>query len=556
MDDFELELKQGFLDEASQLLAEAEQCFLEIESRPDDAKLFEKIFRIAHNVKGSSRAVGFEDLGRFTHEFETFLLKVKNGELKATSPAVSLLLRCNDQVKRMVDGLKADPAAKFEFDALVAEIQAFGNEAGPEMPIVPAPPVLPASPEPPPVSTAPKAPPATDESIRVSLARLDKLIDFVGEMSILQTVLLEQIHGSNPRLLRSAAHQLGKVCKEVQDISMSLRMVPVKQTFQKMQRIVRDTAATLGKKVQLQLEGEETELDKTVLEAIGDPLVHLIRNAVDHGVEGPEQRSSAGKPDTGTILLRAGHLAGKLLIEVRDDGGGISGQRLLAKAIEKGVCRAGAQMSEAEAVQLIFHPGFSTKAQVTEVSGRGVGMDVVKTNIEQLQGTVEVQTEVGKGTTFRILLPLTLAIIDGMVVEAAGERFVIPLSHVHETVRPKAGELHQLATLGSALQLRGEVIPSFRLGQLLKRPATAKPSPAGADEIALIIRALGRPFAVLVDDIVRQQQVVIKQLGPELQGVKGYAGSANLGDGRPALILEVGELVNRPPAATKSKETA
>ena len=245
----------------------------------------------------------------------------------------------------------------------------------------------------------------------------------------------------------------------------------------------------------------------------------------------------------GKVWLRAFHQSGKLVLEVTDDGGGIDGQKLLAKAIEKGVIKPGTVMSERDAVNLIFHPGFSSKSVVSEVSGRGVGMDVVKTNIAQLQGEVSVTTEVGKGTTLRVELPLTLAIIDGMVVEnkmgLKTERFVVPLSHVYESLKPKPGELHVKTGMGEVLQLRGEVLPIYRLSKLLSKPNKNAPT----EQIALIFRNHERPYAVMVDDILRQQQIVVKQLGAELKSSKGFSGTAILGDGKPALILEMLELV-------------
>ena len=322
---------------------------------------------------------------------------------------------------------------------------------------------------------------------------------------------------------------------------MSLRMVPLKQTFQKMQRIVRDTANMLNKRVSLTTFGDDTELDKTVLENISDPLVHLIRNACDHGIESPEIRSRNGKNEAGSVTLNAYHQSGKLVIEVKDDGGGIDGDRMVQKAIEKGVLSPNAKLSRQEAIHLIFHPGFSTKAQVTEVSGRGVGMDVVKTNIEALQGEVLVETEVGKGTTFKVILPLTLAIIDGMVVQNEGCRFVVPLSHVHETLKPDSGDVHSTTGMGDVLLLRGENLPLYRLTALLGQKKAAERK--AQEQIAMVIRYSGQPFAVLVDDILGQQQVVIKEVGPEIQNLKWMSGSAILGDGKPAIIMEMNELV-------------
>jgi two-component system chemotaxis sensor kinase CheA len=602
MDSFEEELKVGFLEEASQLLVDAEQCFLLLESNPKDTPTLEKLFRIAHNIKGSSKAVGFDGLGAFTHEFESFMLQCKSGQIPIVPGTVSLLLKCNDHIKQYMDLLKENHAANLDSSQLVDEIHNFKAEepteiaeesistdevalvsdvsqnelvaidetipqigesesvvepstalepevletATPTLAPVPVdvPSVAPETKEEKrPVAAAPSqgaGQVASEESIRVSLSRLDKLLNFVGELVIFQTVLKDQAFNENPQVLRKTIHQMGKVTKEVQDLSMSLRMVPLKQTFQKMQRIVRDVSSLLGKKVQLVLQGEETEVDKTVLESLSDPLVHLIRNAVDHGIESPSERVAAGKSETGQVILRAFHEGGKLVIEVKDNGGGIPAERLKQKALEKGILKPGQVISDQDAVNLIFHAGFSTKAEVTEVSGRGVGMDVVKTNIEQMQGEIIVGTVLGQGSTFKIILPLTLAIIDGMVVRSGEDRYIIPLVHVHETVKPETKDLKFATGVGEILLLRGESLPVIRLSQVLGKRKIGKVFP---EEIAIIVRTQAKPFAALVDDVIGQYQVVIKKLGSEMQNLRGYSGSAILGDGKPALILELGELV-------------
>lgn len=622
MDEFEKELKAGFLEEATQLLSDAEHCFLVLESQPDDRANIEKIFRIAHNLKGSAKAVGFDGLGEFTHEFENLLIQIKDGRIAITSKSVSLLLSCNDHVTMMINALRDNLDSNPEYAQLMGEIQAFiasgGSQAGevetaqeeseesvetaddslqeeelpelndgipdssafgdeedfsPPLALVPASagaaveaPIYPSTsdsgasgassqddaPVPPApvlsaVPTAPSAPAAapsanaatTDESIRVSLKRLDKLLNYVGEMVIYQTVLREQAYSDNPEVLRKSVHQMGKVTKEIQDLAMSLRMVPMKQTFQKMQRIVRDTSSALNKKVLLTIQGEETEVDKTVLENLSDPLVHLIRNAVDHGIEPDDKRRESGKTAPAEIILRAYHQAGNLIIEVRDNGAGMDANRLRAKAVEKGIMKPGATMSDREAHQLIFHSGFSTKAAVSDISGRGVGMDVVKTNIESLQGEIQIETEFGKGSCFRIRLPLTLAIIDGMVIRSLQERYIIPLSQVHESLRPAATDIHYFSGLGEVLTLRGENLPLIRLRSILTPKA---PALHAHESTVIVCRPEGRAFAVMVDDIIGQHQVVVKQLGQEHATLKGFSGSAILGDGRPALIIEMSEI--------------
>jgi two-component system, chemotaxis family, sensor kinase CheA len=580
MDDFERELKAGFLDEAEQLLTDSEQCFLNIEGSKDDPEIIDKLFRLAHSLKGSARAVGFMDMGAFTHELESLLLKIKKKETIIDTPIVNLLLRCNDHLKEMITALKADFSATVDSSVLIVELSSAlagqllsptktGSANHPEKTQAIAdskfsdvlvqgaaqasPTVLVDRPDslPPPKKTVatPKEAVA-DENIRVSLKKLEQLLNNVGEMVILQTVLSQGRHHVPSPMLQKTIVQLSKISKSIQDVAMSLRMVPVKQTFQKMQRIVRDTSVALGKKVNFLVEGEETELDKTVLDHLGDPLVHLIRNAVDHGVETPDDRVKAGKSDTATVWLKAFHQGGHIVIEIKDDGKGMDAGRIRAKAIEKGLISESSRMSDREIVELIFKPGFSTKTEVTDISGRGVGLDVVKTNIEILQGEVQIETALGRGSVFRIFLPLTLAIIDGLLLQTGRDRYVIPLSQMFESVRPTQKEISYLTGVGETLSLRGEVLPLFRIEKQLGLKVTALTE----NPIAIVVRSGDHPFAVLVDDIIGQQQVVIKRLGAELSGIAGITGGAILGDGRPALILDLPELVGAHRSASQSTQ--
>jgi two-component system chemotaxis sensor kinase CheA len=617
MDDFERELKVGFLDEAAQSIADCEQCFLSMENNPDDVANLNQIFRLAHNLKGSSKAVGFSEFGAFTHEFESFILRVKNHELKVTPKVMNLLLRANDFILHMISELKQDLEAKFSFqdlllemknftesdsvkiieplpelnsldleltpeqlaaqqleeelsrtiDEAVANLSAQENTAATQISLPPAvltqlPPLIESPPaavalaqvqaQAPAAGATKRASASGEESIRVGLAKVEELLNFVGEMVILQSVLREQVMASDSVLMKKSVAQLGKVSKEIQDLTMGLRMVPLKPTFQKMQRIVRDTSQDLGKDVKLHMEGENTELDKTVLELMNDPLVHLIRNAVDHGIESPEARLAKGKPAQGTVALKASRESGKLVIYVIDDGGGMDPAKLRRKAVEKGLLKSENDINDKQAYQLIFAPGFSTKEQVSDVSGRGVGMDVVKTNIQELGGEIFIESELGKGSTFKVMLPLTLAIIDGMILNTSGERFVLPLNHVFETLKPDLNSIQNSATMGELLLLRGENMPLIRMGDLFGM----KSEKASVEMIAIVIRTTEKPFALLVDDIIGQFQVVVKQLGPELVGLKGVTGTTILGDGKPALILEPQDLIkrNRVPGYVPAKE--
>lgn len=562
MDDFEKELKIGFLDEAETAISETEQCFLSLENGSDQTENLNKIFRLAHNLKGSSKAVGFAQFGEFTHEFESFILRVKNNQLPSTKSVVSLLLEGNDFLSIMVQQLKANLEQVFEFSELLEKFKSPTVEESVEASVEKLPDVILPAPlsekieitEPEPevdVSfseprSEKKAPPkivssSPDESIRVSLVKLEKLVNFVGEMVILQSVMKEKSQELNSTSLLKTVHELEKVGKEIQEISMGLRLVPIKPVFQKMSRIVRDTAISLGKNVELQLEGEDTELDKTILEKISDPLTHLVRNAADHGIESQEKRVASGKSEKGTISLRALNRSGRLIIEVVDDGGGLNPDILIKKAIQKGILKEGAKLTDKEAFNLIFAPGFSTKEVVTDVSGRGVGMDVVKTNIADLGGEVSIESKLGFGTTFQISLPLTLAIMEAMTISYSGQKFIIPLSHVHETVPTKDHSVQSTQMMGHLLLLRGENLKLMRLGDLLGI-RSEKPI---EEMITMVIRTGPYPFALLVDDILGQSQVVTKQLSPELSGMLGVSGSTILGDGKPALILEPPDLLKR-----------
>ena len=660
MDPFEAELKTGFLDEAEQALADTEQCFLTLENDPNDLDTMNKILRLAHNLKGSSKAVGFDQMGNFAHQFENLILKVKNKEIPSTSQVVNLLLRGNDFLKTMVQGLKSDLNASFDVDPLIAEFknppvdgnssaepitinsephanlletvaqpevtiegsselasevtspvepsfgtsQSVSNQAAPieqdtialeieaaiaknfattensasenktsseakiqtSNPTASAQPGLGApsstgssagttsTPSAPPATSTSTANPgakvsATDESVRVSLSKVDSLVNSVGEMIILQSLLREYARAHRDPALIKLVQQAGKVGKEIQDLSMGLRMVPVKPTFQKMQRIVRDTAQVGGKEVQLLLQGEDTELDKTVLEKLNDPLVHLVRNCVDHGIEAPNDRSQKGKPSTGILKLKAAQESDRLIIEISDDGAGLNPEKLIKKATEKGLIPKGKVLTDKEARDLIFLPGFSTKEQVSEVSGRGVGMDVVKTNITELRGTVNIESEVGRGTTFRIALPLTLAIIEGTAIQASGLNFVLPISALTESLQLSQAQINE-TQIGEILILRQEQVPLYWLSDFFGLPRQH------GQNLALIVSVQNTKYALVVDDLSPQFQVVVKPLGPEFKNYKGVSASTILGDGKPALIIDPIQLLQRSRTKVKASSSS
>jgi two-component system chemotaxis sensor kinase CheA len=316
---------------------------------------------------------------------------------------------------------------------------------------------------------------------------------------------------------------------------MALRMIPIKPTFQKMERLARDLARSCVKKVQFTTAGDETELDRTVVEEIADPLVHMVRNAMDHGLEPAEERLAAGKPEAGTVHLSAYHQGSNIVIELRDDGRGINPDKIYRKAVEKGIIAPNATLSREEIFALIFAPGFSTAEKVTAVSGRGVGMDVVKRNIEKLRGKIEIESEVGKGSVFKIKLPLTMAIIDGLVVRVGQDKFILPATSVQMALRPAPEHISTVQGSGEVMDLRGRILPLHRLHRRFNIPADVEKPWEG---IVVIIEHSGRTSALLVDEMISKQEVVIKNLGSFMQGLPGVAGGAILGDGNIALILD------------------
>jgi two-component system chemotaxis sensor kinase CheA len=390
-------------------------------------------------------------------------------------------------------------------------------------------------------ATPPRAhavPHADSSTIRVDTGKVDKLIDLVGELIIAQSmasqVLMAFQPSDLPRLQETFA-EVERYTRELQERLMRVRMLPIGNAFSRFPRLVRDLAAATGKQVALQIEGEETELDKTVVERMADPLTHLVRNAIDHGIEPADQRTAAGKSPTGAIGLRARHQGGSVVLEVSDDGRGLDRERILAKAHARGLLPDGDTPSDERVFSMIFEPGFSTAENVSDISGRGVGMDVVKKSVESLNGAIGIASEPGHGVTFRIQLPLTLAILDGLLLRVGVQRFVLPLVSIVESIAPRPDQLRQIAGNGEVIVLRGEPLPLVRLNRLFRVLEAGD----NAGVLAVIVENRGKRLALLVDELLGQQQVVIKSLETNFRKVEGAAGATILGDGQPALILDV-----------------
>jgi two-component system, chemotaxis family, sensor kinase CheA len=380
-------------------------------------------------------------------------------------------------------------------------------------------------------------------SIRVSVEKLDELMNAVGELVITQAMLGQLgagVEGATAERLRAGLSQLERNTRELQESVMRVRMLPISFVFSRFPRMVRDLAHRLGKQIELKLTGEQTELDKTVLEKIGDPLVHLVRNSIDHGIESPQVRTAAGKPAAGTVHLDACHRGGNIAIEVSDDGGGLDKERILSKARDRGLLRGNDALSDEQIYELIFLPGFSTVDKATDLSGRGVGMDVVRRNVKELGGTIELQSELGRGTRFRISLPLTLAIVDGQSVQVGRETFIVPLTSIIESLQVQPGGVSRISGLSEVFSFRGDYLPVIRLHELFGiEPRTR----ALHEGLLVVAEGDGRRVGLFVDELLGQQQAVIKSLETNYRRVEGVSGATILGDGSVALILDVPGLV-------------
>ncbi|HEY8327016.1 MAG TPA: chemotaxis protein CheA [Rhodanobacter sp.] len=415
--------------------------------------------------------------------------------------------------------------------------------AVPSVPDVPAPEVaLPAAVAP---RTVRETSAASGEgsSIRVGIDKVDALINMMGELVITQSMLSdigEKFELSQLGRLRDGLVQLERTTRELQESVMRIRMLPIASVFNRFPRLVHDLERKLDKRVRLELHGEHTELDKTVLEKIGDPLVHLVRNAIDHGLESPAQRKAAGKSETGTLKLNAYHEGGNIVVQISDDGAGLNHAAIVAKAQQRGLIAAGQELSDAEVAELIFQPGFSTAAQATDLSGRGVGMDVVRRNVRDLGGSVGVRSVSGKGSTFTITLPLTLAIIDGLVTAVGSERYIVPLTSIVESLRLRADAVRRIAGGGEVFHFRGEYLPIMRLHRAF---ACSDAVTDIAHGIVVVIEEDGRRVGLLVDDLLGQQQAVVKSLEAHYRRVQGISGATILSDGSVALIVDVGGVV-------------
>lgn len=547
------EVADTFFAELEEILQTLNQDFLELEKNPQDQDLLHKIFRGVHTIKGTSGFIGFDHMVELTHVMEDCLNKARNGKLVITPSLMDILLEGVDAITEMKDAFAGGKAVNYPVKAYASRLKAVmenpqnvhGGTAVPAEKTVSAERDQGDKKEK--DITKNYLGKFTEQTIRVDVNRLDNLMDLVGELVLSRNRLMQIISSIQANShqfsdLTEAAENVDFLTTEIQSAVMKTRMVPIGRIFSKFPRMVRDLAREKGKEIELILSGEDTEVDKTVSEEIGDPLVHILRNAVDHGIETPEERTRHGKPPVGTIRLQAFHEGNSIVIEISDDGRGLDTDKIKKKAIEKGLITASEadKMTDTEAYDLIFRPGFSTADKVTNISGRGVGMDVVKTHVTKLNGIISIQSQKGKGTTFRLQLPLTLAIIQGLVIGVQEEAYIIPLSSVLEIYRINPKDVYSIKK-NNVIRIRDEVLPLILLEDLFDIP---KKIMGFENRYVVVVGLANLRAGIVVDQLIGQKEIVIKSLGEYLGSIKGIAGASILGDGRVRLIVDIGEILS------------
>src|SRR5579872_1314352 len=611
------EIVKEFLIESYENLDRLDQDLVALEKDPGNRETLASIFRTIHTIKGTSGFLAFNQLEAVTHVGESLLSRLRDGLLTLTPESTTALLTLVDAVRQMLASIEAtgkegerddkeliatltrllDPHLEEEPEPVSHPRQEPENEGPRPVPnigeilisrgaakvsdvheaieqqnaadprhlgeilvekgVIKPQDVVDALN----VQQQARAQSASDSTIRVDVGQLDRLMNRVGELVLLRNQIVQYTNSTEDSELLGTSQRLNLLTTELQEGVMKTRMQPIGNIWSKFPRTVRDVATMCGKQVRIEMEGKETELDKTIVEAIKDPLTHIVRNSVDHGIEKPERRVAVGKPAEGRLLLRAYHEGGQVIIEISDDGGGLDADKIRRKAVEKGLItpEQAARMGEREGVNLIFLPGFSTAEKVTNVSGRGVGMDVVKTNIEKIGGTVDVQSKAGTGTTVRMKIPLTLAIIPALIVTSGGERYAIPQISLLELVRLDGEDAQKGIELIQGVpvhRLRGRLLPLVYLNRELKVEDEAPDLSKLPAVNIVVLQADERQFGLVVDEINDTEEIVVKPLGKQLKGIKTFAGSTIMGDGRVALILDVLGLAQTSNVVSENRERA
>ncbi|MEM3161591.1 MAG: chemotaxis protein CheA [Candidatus Bathyarchaeia archaeon] len=560
--------RQLFIEEAREHIDNMTRALLAVEKDPKNTDALNSLFRSAHTLKGSSAMMGFKDIADLTHAMEDVFDKLRKGESVGTE-LVNIIFECIDALTNRLDQLQNGIDVLMETETLVEKLKTCAKTMETSVKV-----------EDKTVKRKSTRSEKIDKStfetkriqaaedelekneqlaevsemlrpfdfrstqtIRIHFKQLDKLMNLTGELVINKIALLQAVSMNKYEQLKRVSGAMDRLITELQELVTRIRMVPVSQIFDRFPRLVRDLSLKKGKKVELIMEGKDIEVDRTVLDEIGEPLVHLIRNCVDHGIEYPEERIKLGKPPTGLIKLSAHRESDHVIIEIEDDGAGIDPEVVKKVAVEKGFVSKFEveKMSDDQLINMIFIPGFSTAKEVTETSGRGVGMDVVKTKVESLGGSIQLKTEVNKGTKVTLRLPLTVAIIKSLLVEVNGQTFAIPSSHISEVVRMPKKEVKDLGMI-EVIEVRGKVVPLLKLHDLLKLN-----NPRQTDHYEVVLTNVDREglkYGIIVDSVLRLQEILIKPLDENLLNVKGFSGATILGDGQVVLVLDIHKLIN------------
>ncbi len=577
----DMEILVDFVSEAQENLDSIEINLIELEQDPENKDIINDIFRPFHTIKGVSGFLSLTKINKLSHTTENFLDSARSGDFIINDTATDVILESVDTLKKLIDKVQEGTESGFmppdneldieilsdklqklqtalasgdteplgeilvqkgnlssqdldqalekqkeQPDKKIGEILIDENKVAPTQ-------VASALMKQKQVSRQGKKKPAATQ-VKVSTQKLDDLVDFAGELVIAQSMLKQKT--ANDSELSQSVTQLGQIVSNMQTIAMSMRMIPIKATFMKMIRLVRDLSRKSGKQINLTMEGEDTEIDRNVVDTLYEPMVHMIRNSCDHGIEASQNRLEQGKPSHGEVVLRAYHKGGHIIIEIDDDGKGLDKDVILEKALSTGLISSKEQMTDAQIYDLIMQPGFSTAKEVTDVSGRGVGMDVVRTGIEKFRGQLNIESEKGKGSKFTISFPLTLAIIDGMLVRVDDERYVIPTMAIQKAFKPADDEYYTVEGKSEMIKDRGTLAPLIRLHEIF---GSNKEKKAIQDSIVVVVESKDEKRALLVDELLGKDEYVIKSLGNSLENVKGVAGGAILADGRVGLILDI-----------------
>jgi len=553
------ELQKEFLNEVSHLLSQCEESYLKLSNPDCRREELALIFRMVHSIKGAGGAVGYPELSAFAHIVENYLAVLRANPDYVDENSISVLLKAGDAFLERIFVLRQEENRNaWDTRALENEINQLCHDVknrieAEQVQKFTADNSVPAS-----ASGSSHKREISNASprhvqpstIKLDIDRLDSVLDLVGELVVIKSQLIQNeiIMASQSTGLHSVISMFDKTVRELHDKTLSMRMTSLKPLYMKVQRAVRDLSSKLGKAIELELTGEDTEIDRTMIELLGDPLVHLVRNAVDHGIESAEARKLSGKPLKACLRIKAEQAGSQVTIEIIDDGQGIDKTKVLQSALEKGLL-AGRDLdaiSETEAINLIFAPGFSTAKQVTDVSGRGVGLDVVKTNIERLRGRIDIKTKLGQGTSFKISIPFTTAITDGMVVLIDHRRYIIPINAIREFVQIEQNSLTQISEERAVIEIRGRFLPLVITRKILFSHSFKNLAPDDKSEAMVgVVEHGGVWLALAIDSVIGQSQFVIKTLGENFSHTLGIAGAAILGDGSVALVLDVDGLVQR-----------